>query len=1356
ASPEQSRDGTADASADQYALAATVWELLAGRAPFEGVTVAEVISAKMQSHLGPLQGFRKDVPSRADDVLSRASSVHPDDRFESVAEFVAAWDAAIAAGVTSTTWPGGESVADVPRIEAAGSTAKRLAGPVTNPYKGLRPFGEADANEFFGRTGLLEQLTEAVAAHRFVAVVGPSGSGKSSLVLAGLVPMMKRDGSLVVTCAPGDDPFGTLAGGLAELATAGQAYTVTRDALRSPGGMIEAGTMLGFGGQLVIVLDQLEELWTTTDADARTAFTTALAELVSSSARVRVVATIRADWFDRPLRDPSLGPLVAQATLGVTPMQASELFEAITDPPAKVGVRFEPGLVGRIVAEALDQPGSLPLLQFTLTELFDRRSGSTITTEAYEEIGGLAGSVAHQANALFDTFDDPGRVAVRRLFARLVNAGEGTEDTRRRARLSELAGVHERIVSALVDRRLLTLDRDRDTREPTIEIAHEALLRSWPLLREWLDEDREWLGELRGLAGAARLWESSGRDDADLYRGARLAVVAEMSETRAGALTPNESEFLDSSLQFADAERVAIEERSLLRERQNRRLRRSLVGLVAVVVLALITGGVALVQSHRADQKSAEAGAQRAAAEVSATRAQDAQRTGAIENLVNTSSLQRDRRQDLAALLAIEAYRIDPTKARSALFSTFTRNIGFMGYRRVPGITSISSLVVLNDGKTGLAGVDHGRLVRVDLETGAVLATLDEITVEGEPYYVSFLELSADGRVAVFAVQGAASLVWRAYNTTSGQPLGAPVTVPFAVDSSVPADPALFGGFGDASLNGDGSLLALGGGSAGSVQVFDTSTGSIVGAATVPVPLGWSIPMRTASVSFAPDGQLFVGAPSGEIRVFDLPSPKDGLREVRSLQGTEWSAEYGIRYVTDVAGDYLITFGSARLSRIEVASGQVVWSDLAGSENALLPQPIDGLAACRDLEVATISRGKPARIFCTDDFGTVIERNVTNGAATGRVLDRQTGVPGPLAFTPDDHTLVATSYLNNAIGAWRLDGSGPIQRMIASDTGSVMVLGYDPTSTFILSNSSLLQGQLFNATTGKTTPLPSEYATGSWNSQPNQIWSIFLEPDGPRGRLYDIRTRSTVGAPIDLEGEIPRPINDALHHRMFLMFEHHIEVYSDAGVYVGPTIEVPAAAGESIESVWSTADGTRLGITQLQAGSRMFDATTGALLGPSAPDLVNVAVGPTGVAVGSTLAGRLFLFDPETLKVGDELPGMHGLAENIRISDDGRLAVAENESDGYRIYDLATRAQLGDAIPDVSGAVGIFAIRADGKELAAPYAEQGVSLWSLDAAQWLDAACQVAGRNLTQEEWTQYLGQFGPYHQTCTNGKANR
>ncbi len=263
ASPEQARDGSADARADQYALAATIWELLTGQPPFEGATAAEVIKAKLESPLAPVRLLRPDVPARVEEVLTRASAVHPDDRYPTVAEFVDSWRTALSVSLTTTTSPPGAPIDGLSR-EGLGATALTMSGLVVNPFKGLRPFGEEDAADFFGRDQLVHELHQLVTEQRFTAVVGPSGSGKSSLVLAGLVPELKRGGFLVGRFTPGADPFDALSAALIDLATVDQAHELSPDLLRRPGGLVAAVDALAADDGLVIVIDQLEELWTTT------------------------------------------------------------------------------------------------------------------------------------------------------------------------------------------------------------------------------------------------------------------------------------------------------------------------------------------------------------------------------------------------------------------------------------------------------------------------------------------------------------------------------------------------------------------------------------------------------------------------------------------------------------------------------------------------------------------------------------------------------------------------------------------------------------------------------------------------------------------------------------------------------------------------------------------------------------------------------------------------------------------------------------------------------------------------------------------------------------------------------------
>ncbi|MET0490923.1 MAG: BTAD domain-containing putative transcriptional regulator, partial [Acidimicrobiales bacterium] len=428
AAPEQLQGSGTTPRVDLYGLATMVWELLVGRPPFDGPTVSAILQAKLEGPVPELGRSHPDLPAAVGIVLRRATATPPEDRYADVPAFLDAWHRACRMPVAS------------PR--------PREGGLVTNPYKGLRAFGESDARDYRGRETLIAGLDDAVRDCRFVAVVGPSGSGKSSLVLAGLVPSLRAAGMRVVSMIPGDSPVVNLCTALLAVAVEPPAADGVEVMLRSVGGQP--------GGPLVLLVDQLEELWTLTADAERDAFVAGLAALAADVGNdIRIVATLRADFFDRPLAHPTLGPLVGTSVFAITPMTEAELHDAVVEPAAARGVAFESGLDRAIVAEVANQPASLPLLQFTLAELFERRRGRVVTWDAYQAMGGLAGAIASRAEAVWSTLDDVERDACRRLLCRLVVPGEGTEDTRRRLRYSELPPGTPAVAAVLEAGRLL-------------------------------------------------------------------------------------------------------------------------------------------------------------------------------------------------------------------------------------------------------------------------------------------------------------------------------------------------------------------------------------------------------------------------------------------------------------------------------------------------------------------------------------------------------------------------------------------------------------------------------------------------------------------------------------------------------------------------------------------------------------------------------------------------------------------------------------------------------------------------------------------------------------------------------------
>ncbi len=370
-----------------------------------------------------------------------------------------------------------------------------------NPYKGLRAFQETDADDFFGRRALVERLLSRLAspsaeakpdkgASRFLAVVGPSSSGKTSLIKAGLIPALRQgkvpgsENWQILEMVPGEHPFEELEIGLLRLSgkdLPGLMQQLQRDEC----GLLRAARLAlpDKEGELLLVIDQFEELFTLVHDKAEVAhFLDGLATAVSDAhSCLRLVIGLRADFYDRPLVHPSLGGLMQSRTEVVLPMSAKELSSAIQKPAEKVGMVFEEGLVAAILADVIDQPGSLPLLQYALTELFERRQDNRITFQAYRSLGGLLGVLGRRADEVYAGLEAEGQALARQLFLRLVALGEGTEDTRRRALRSELEtlqaeeGAMQRVIDVFGRIRLLSFDRDPLSGTPTVEVAHEAL-----------------------------------------------------------------------------------------------------------------------------------------------------------------------------------------------------------------------------------------------------------------------------------------------------------------------------------------------------------------------------------------------------------------------------------------------------------------------------------------------------------------------------------------------------------------------------------------------------------------------------------------------------------------------------------------------------------------------------------------------------------------------------------------------------------------------------------------------------------------------------------------------------------------
>jgi energy-coupling factor transporter ATP-binding protein EcfA2 len=661
--------------------------------------------------------------------------------------------------------------------------------PGEPPFKGLHHFEESDAGLFYGREALTERLARRLKAHPFLAVVGASGSGKSSLARAGLIPALKSglifdsQSWLVQILTPTSDPLAALAACLTnDLGRTQPAVNLTAELhISSETLRLAAGQQLSRcrAARLLLVVDQFEELFTQCrDEVQRQVFVDNLLAAAQPESPIYVLITLRADFYAQCGNFPALRAALVQHQEFIGPMSAAELRRAIGEPARCGGWDFERGVVELFLRDAgvsgqnETEPGALPLLSHALLETWNHRRGRTMTLESYAESGGVRGAIAKTAEAVYNRDLTPDQQTLaRQIFLRLTEPGEGVPDTRRRAMLSELSvagnngdnGSAEKarlVLKTLTDRRLvITGDEGRGL--PTVQMAHEALLREWPRLRQWLDENRAGLLVHRRISETAQEWERGGRDESLLYRGARLAEAQIYARTPGVELNPLEAEFVDASRQLAQREHMLMEEQQRRELEAARRLadeteaRRRVeaqraheaeqsagrlqarnriitgIGVLALLaaVAALVFAGVGLFNWYRANQNAEQAHQQ--------------ERTAYARSLAASSINNLTNNPELSVLLAMQAVGVNSDQPLPEAVDALLRSIWNLRVERTiaPGgqLTDIF-----------LAGPDYQSAVTLGNPSGVILWDVNSekmhLFFSGPKYNLSTIAVSPDYR----------------------------------------------------------------------------------------------------------------------------------------------------------------------------------------------------------------------------------------------------------------------------------------------------------------------------------------------------------------------------------------------------------------------------------------------------------------------------------------------------------------------------------------------------------------------------------------------------------------------------------
>ncbi len=1310
--PEQIRGEGAGPRSDIYAFGIMLYEMLSGSRPFAEETLATLVYKHLNEPLPMIDHTALNLPPAFNSIIQRATAKDPSERYEDALSLVIEFQEALRRGAATVEFELEElDLSEFELIETK------------NPYKGLRAFQQADAADFFGRSAMiqrvLDRLQEPVVENNFLAVIGPSGSGKSSLVKAGVLPALRSgripgsENWFYAEMVPGEVPLEELAAALLSVSTSplpGVVDTLREHVDGLARGVYEA--LPSRDSKLLLMIDQFEELFTQVEQESdRQQFLDLILNAVNAeNSPIIIIATLRADFYDRPLMYQGFGELIRARTELVLPLNDEELVETITGPADNVGAIIEDGLIEIIIDDVREQPGALPLLQYALTELFERREGALLTAAAYQDIGGTLGALAKRAEEVYQRFKDAGQNMARQMFLRLVTLGEGQEDTRRRILQTELLTLGDRdVVEDVIDRfgryRLLTFDRDDATRSPTVEVAHEALIRRWERLREWLTESRNDVRLERELLNAALEWEAAKKDKSYLMQGNRLLTFEEWAESTNLRLNELELEFLSASLAARD-EQEAIERARQERERElerqkarNMRIAAAIFGVAAVlaVILSLFAFDqrnqaeeqrsiadeqrvIALTERDRADEQRVIAEDQRAIADEQREIAVEAMHVAEVNERKNLSlALAANARTALsehdpalALSVAIEARHVfEPPEAEvlrilgAATFSPGPR------FRFTDSPQSILGVAFNSDGSVGAYAGSEGVIYLVDTSTGESLSSI----VTGSP--VNAVAFSEDDALIAAAMSDMTIGLWQVADGAQRYRLSGHENI-----------------VTDVEFSADGETLASSSADS-TVRLWNASTGQ---------PLH----VLQKHIDY----------------VFKLSFSADGARLASS------SAAIGI----------------AETERTAEHNTIQVW-DVASGEN-ILTIPPDGIGFVRDVEFSPDGATIAATTWSGALGGTARFYDAWTGEEQGRLYAHRDTIAN-LEFSPDG-ALLATASRDQSVKIWDIEKGVQVTSYL--DLGDrIQDIEFSPDGEYLL----IGLGEAGNFPDGSDSPadssaylwdLRNRTQAQVFRGHSNWVWAADISPDGSlyasgSGPLFGPDSVAVLDASAriwDAEtGEVIMTLTghgDTVDSVRFLPDGGQLLSASYDGTIrrwdlaTGAEIQRYTIEGASVFMIDLLRNGAQFVSGSSDAIIRLWDIESGEVL----REYIGHEVAVNGVHVSAD--GKLMvsasgdwggadrtvrLWDVESGELLQTFEGHGHIVNYARLAPDNSFIISTSWDDTVRMWDIASGAEVRQFVGHAGNTFGI-AITEDSGTLLTTSSDTTVRMWDIASGEELN------------------------------------